>query len=119
MQRIMCRSKIHQARVTETNLNYVGSLSVDEEILKAADIEEYERVQVVNLHNGERFETYVIKAESGSGVVCLNGAAARLGHVGDILIVIAYGLVDEEKLCGFKPRLIFLDENNRIVETAG
>lgn len=117
MQRIMCRAKIHQARVTEVNLNYMGSLSVDEELLKAANIEEYEQVRVLNLHNGERFETYAMKAESGSGAICLNGAAARLGHVGDTLIIIAYGLVEEERVRGFKPKIVFVDENNKIVET--
>ncbi|HAV42807.1 TPA: aspartate 1-decarboxylase [bacterium] len=117
MQRIMCRAKIHQAKVTEVNLKYIGSLSVDGGLLKVANIEEYERVQVLNLQNGERFETYVMKAPPGSGTICLNGAAARLGHVGDELIIIAYSLVEEEKVKGFKPKIVFVDEKNQIVRT--
>lgn len=109
------KSKIHRVRVTEANLNYVGSITLDEELMEAANILEGERVQVVNNNNGERLETYVIKGERGSGTVCLNGAAARKAEVGDILIVISYALMDFEEAKKFKPSAVFPDENNRLV----
>jgi aspartate 1-decarboxylase len=114
MIRKMCKSKIHRATVTDANLHYVGSISIDSELLKAADILPYEMVQVVNINNGERFETYVIEGEVGSGVVCLNGAAARLAVPGDLVIIIAYGLYAEEELKDWEPKIIHVNARNQI-----
>jgi len=111
----MLKSKIHRAVLTDTNLNYVGSITIDRNLLEAADILPFEKVQVVNNNNGARFETYVIEGEPGSGQVCLNGAAARLGEPGDILIILSYVQVEEEKAREHKPRVVFVDEKNRIV----
>jgi aspartate 1-decarboxylase len=111
----MLKSKIHRAVLTDANLNYVGSITIDRDLLEAADILPYEKVQVVNNNNGARFETYVIEGEPGSGQVCLNGAAARLGQPGDILIILSYVQVEEEKAREHKPRVVFVDEKNRIV----
>lgn len=108
----MYKSKIHQVKVTEANLNYVGSITIDEDLLDAANILEGEKVQVVNNNNGERLETYTIKGERGSGIICLNGAAARKAQVGDILLVITYAFMDLEEAKAFKPTVIFPDENN-------
>lgn len=116
MFRTMMNAKIHRARVTEANLNYVGSITIDEEILDAVGMAENEKVQIVNNNNGARFETYIIPGERGSGVVCLNGAAARLVHEGDVVIIISYALVSEEKIHLHKPKVAIMDENNRIVE---
>ena len=116
MLRIMHKSKIHRATVTDANLNYVGSITIDEELMVAADILENEKVQVVNNNNGARFETYVIKGKKGSGVVCLNGAAARLAHPGDIVIIISYGFFDNEEAKNVKPNAVMVDEKNRVVE---
>lgn len=110
------KSKIHRGVVTEANLNYVGSITIDEDLMDAADIIENEKVQVVNNNNGQRFETYVIPGERGSKVICLNGAAARLAQPGDIIIIITYGLVERSKAKDYVPKLIFLDEKNEIVE---
>jgi aspartate 1-decarboxylase len=109
-----CKSKLHHARVTQADLHYEGSLTVDEELLEAADIAPYEKVHVVNVNNGERFETYTIVGKRGSRVICLNGAAARLGHVGDQIIIITYAMLDEKEAKDHKPRVIILDENNDI-----
>lgn len=109
------KSKIHRATITEANLNYVGSITIDEDLMEAANLFEGERVQVVNNTNGERLETYVIRGERGSGTICLNGAAARKVHVGDIVIIIAYGLFTPEEAKVFKPATVFPDANNRIV----
>lgn len=114
MLRYMCKSKIHRATVTEANLKYMGSITIDKRLLKAADILAYERVQVVNLNNGTRFETYVLEGKAGSGVICLNGPAARWGEVGDEVIIISYALMREEELKNFKARIIFVDKKNRI-----
>lgn len=114
MFRVMCKSKLHRGTVTESNLNYEGSLTVDKELLAAADILPYERVQVVNVNNGARFETYIIEGQSGSGTICVNGAAARLAQPGDKVIVISYAMVSKEEEKNFTPRIIFLDEKNRI-----
>jgi aspartate 1-decarboxylase len=114
MRRELCKSKIHGATVTEANLYYEGSLTLDMDLIEAADLVPYERVQVVNLNNGSRLETYVLPGERGSGSVHLNGAAARLGHVGDRVIVISYAHYDESEVAGHEPRVVFLDENNRI-----
>jgi aspartate 1-decarboxylase len=109
-----CKSKIHHARVTQADLHYEGSLTVDEELLEAAEIAPYEKVHVVNINNGERFETYTIVGKRGSRIVCLNGAAARLGQVGDQIIIITYAMLDEKEAQGHKPRVVILDEKNDI-----
>lgn len=108
------KSKIHRAVITEANLNYVGSLTLDEDMMDAANIIENEKVQVVNVNNGERLETYVIKGKRGSGVCCLNGPAARKGSVGDIVVIISYALMEFEKAKSFKPWLLFPKEGNRL-----
>ncbi len=112
----MLKGKIHRAKVTEANLNYVGSITIDKALMKAAGILPGEKVQVVNNNNGARFETYVIEGEEGSGIVCLNGAAARLVQTGDIIIIIAYCYLDAKEAETFKPNIVFVDENNRIVK---
>jgi len=109
------KSKIHRATVTEANLNYVGSITIDEDLLDACGMQEGERVQIVNNNNGERIETYVIKGERGSGVICLNGAAARRVEVGDVVIIISYGFMTPEEAKTFTPKMVFPDEHNRIV----
>ncbi|WLR56572.1 aspartate 1-decarboxylase [Mesobacillus subterraneus] len=116
MFRTMMNAKIHRARVTEANLNYVGSITIDTDILDAVGMVGNEKVQIVNNNNGARFETYIIPGERGSGVVCLNGAAARLVHEGDVVIIISYALVPEEKVLSHQPKVALMDENNRIVE---
>ena len=108
------KSKIHRAVVTEANLNYVGSISIDEALMEAAGIIEGERVQIVNNNNGERLETYVIRGERNSGQICLNGAAARTAQVGDIIIIIAYAWISPEEAKDFKPKTVFPDDNNKI-----
>lgn len=108
------KSKIHRATITEANLNYVGSITIDEELMEAANLMEGERVQIVNNNNGERLETYVIKGERGSGTVCLNGAAARRAEVGDVVIIISYAFMTPEEAKDFKPATVFPDENNKI-----
>lgn len=110
------KSKIHKVTITEANLYYVGSITIDEDLMEAANLIENEKVQVVNLNNGERLETYVIKGERGSGIICLNGPAARKGVVGDIVIVISYASMDFEEAKKFKPWIIFPDTaTNRLV----
>ncbi|HPK09846.1 MAG TPA: aspartate 1-decarboxylase [Saprospiraceae bacterium] len=109
------KSKIHRATITEANLNYVGSITIDEDLMEAANLMEGEKVQIVNNNNGERIETYVIKGERGSGVVCLNGAAARRAEVGDIVIIISYALMTPEEAKNFRPIAVFPDENNQLV----
>jgi aspartate 1-decarboxylase len=108
------KSKIHRAVITEANLNYVGSLTLDEDLMEAANMIENEKVQVVNVNNGSRIETYIIKGERGSGVCCLNGPAARQGAVGDIVIVISYATMEFEKAKTFKPWIIFPKEVNKL-----
>ena len=114
MLRTVCKSKIHRAVVTEANLQYTGSLTLDPLLMRAADLVPYEQVQVVNVNNGARFETYCIEGAPGSGTVCMNGAAARLAVVGDQIIVISYVHLTEHELEQFAPKLVFLDERNRI-----
>lgn len=108
------KSKIHRATITEANLNYVGSITIDEALLEAANLYEGERVQIVNNMNGERLETYVIKGERGSGIVCLNGAAARKAEVGDVVIIISYALMTPEEAKNYKAITIFPNELNQI-----
>ncbi len=110
------KSKIHRAVVTEANLNYVGSITIDEDLLDAANIMAGERVQIVNNNNGERFETYTIPGARGSGMICLNGAAARRVQVGDVVIIIAYGWMEPEEARHFEPSVVFPGEGNRIVK---
>jgi aspartate 1-decarboxylase len=111
------KSKIHKVSVTEANLQYVGSISIDEDLMDAANIIENEKVQIVNVNNGERFETYVIKGLRGSGMICLNGPAARKVAVGDVIIIISYASMDFEEAKKFKPWLVFPDtETNRLVD---
>lgn len=110
------KSKIHKVSITEANLQYVGSITIDEDLMEAADILENEKVQIVNINNGERLETYVIKGERGSGAICLNGPAARKAAVGDVIIIISYASIDYKEAKKFKPRLIFPDTNtNKLV----
>lgn len=109
------KSKIHRATLTDANLNYEGSITIDEDLLDAANILDGERIQVVNNNNGERLETYVIKGERGSGEICLNGAAARRAEVGDIVILISYAYMDPEEAATFKPVTVHVDANNKIV----
>jgi aspartate 1-decarboxylase len=117
MRRLMCKSKIHRATLTGADLHYVGSLTVDRDLMDAADMLPYEQVHVVNVNNGNRLVTYIIEGERGSGTVQLNGAAARLGAPGDIVIVITYAEYDEADLKrGFEPRVVFVNDDNRQVE---
>lgn len=116
MFRTMMKAKIHRAQVTEADLNYVGSVTIDEDILNQVDILPNEKVQIVNNNNGARLETYVIPGEKGSGIVCLNGAAARLVQKGDTVIIISYALVPNELLATFKPKVAIMNENNKIVQ---
>jgi aspartate 1-decarboxylase len=117
MFRTMLKSKIHRATVTQADLHYVGSLTVDADLLDAADLLPGEQVAVVDVTNGARLETYVIEGERGSGVIGVNGAAAHLIHPGDLVIVIAYGIMDTEEAAGFRPKVLFMDADNKIVDT--
>ncbi|MCQ9301470.1 aspartate 1-decarboxylase [Staphylococcus hyicus] len=114
MIRTMMHSKIHRARVTESNLNYVGSITIDQDILDAVDILPNEKVAIVNNNNGARFETYVIAGERGSGKICLNGAASRLVEVGDIVIIMTYVQLDDQELATHSPKVAVMNENNEI-----
>ncbi|HEY6506085.1 MAG TPA: aspartate 1-decarboxylase [Chitinophagaceae bacterium] len=114
MQIEILKSKIHRIVITEANLNYVGSITIDEDLMDAANLVENEKVQVVNVNNGERLETYVIKGKRGSGTCCLNGPAARKAAVGDIVIIISYALIEFEKAKAFKPSVIFPKDGNRL-----
>ncbi|HET9493279.1 MAG TPA: aspartate 1-decarboxylase [Chloroflexia bacterium] len=115
MMRRMCKSKIHGAVVTEANLHYMGSLTIDRDLLEAANIVPYEWLHVVNVNTGARFETYAIEGQAGSGIIGLNGAAARLGHPGDKLIIMCAASLAEEEIADFRPRLVFVDERNHMV----
>lgn len=108
------KSKIHRVTVTEANLEYVGSITIDEKLMKAANLIENEKVQVLNVNNGERLETYVIKGEYGSGIICLNGPAARKACVGDVVVIISYGTLDFEEAKKFKPWVVFPKEGNKL-----
>ncbi|RRB12866.1 aspartate 1-decarboxylase [Larkinella knui] len=109
------KSKIHRVRVTQAELNYVGSITIDEDLMDAAGLLENEQVHIVNNNNGERLITYVIKGERGSGIICLNGAAARRAQVGDIIIIISYGMMTTDEAKTYKPQVVFPDINNRLV----
>lgn len=111
----MLKGKIHRAAVTQAELNYVGSITVDEKLLKAAGILEYEKVQIVDVNNGSRFETYTICGEAGSGMICLNGAAARCVSVGDKIIIMAYAGYDGAEAAAHKPAVVFVDDDNQII----
>src|SRR5947208_16431677 len=116
MQRTMCKGKIHRATVTQANLNYIGSITIDLDLLEASDIYPYEKVQVVNVNNGSRLETYTIAGARGSGVICRNGAAARHAAERDIVIIISYGQYDEKEIRSLEPNLLCVDAANCITE---
>ncbi len=114
MQRIMLRGKIHRATVTQCDLAYEGSCAIDEDLLDAAGMLPYEKIDIWNVNNGERFSTYIIPGERGSGVISLNGAAARCVHLGDLVIIATFGLMDDEEIKTFRPKVVLVDEKNRI-----
>ncbi|RJG02154.1 aspartate 1-decarboxylase [Noviherbaspirillum sedimenti] len=114
MQRIMLRAKIHRASVTQCDLNYEGSCGIDEELLEAANILPFEKIDLYNVNNGERFSTYAIKGKRGSGEISLNGAAARLAHLGDLLIICTYAPMSDEEIKTYQPKIVFVDDNNRM-----
>lgn len=116
MLRTMCKAKIHRATVTQANLNYIGSITIDQDLLDAADIYPYEQVQVINVNTGSRLETYTIPGARGSGVICLNGGAARFHMEGDIVLIVSYGQYAEHEIAALVPRVIFVDEHNHITE---
>ncbi|MBQ9641551.1 MAG: aspartate 1-decarboxylase [Bacteroidaceae bacterium] len=116
MQIEVLKSKIHCAHVTEANLNYMGSITIDEDLMDAANLIAGERVYIVNNNNGERFDTYIIRGERGSGCICLNGAAARKVQVGDIVIIMSYAQMDFEEAKHWKPTVVFPDTNNKVVK---
>jgi aspartate 1-decarboxylase len=110
-------SKIHRATVTDANLEYVGSITIDETLLKAANMREWQKVEILDVNNGERFQTYIIKGKPNSGEICLNGAAARKVQKGDKVIIVTYAQFEEQEIKEFKPTVVIVDENNKIVET--
>ena len=114
MQRAMMKSKIHRATVTDSNLHYEGSISIDEVLLEKADIMPYEQVDIYNVTSGERFTTYAIQGERDSGVICINGAAAHKGKKDDIIIIVTYAYYEEKDLASFKPKKVYVDEKNRM-----
>lgn len=116
MYRTMMKSKLHRATVTEANLNYVGSITIDENLMELSELWANEKVQIVNNNNGARFETYVIPGERGSGVICLNGAAARMVQPGDKVIIISYAMMSEQEARSYQPKVVILGENNAPVE---
>jgi aspartate 1-decarboxylase len=116
MFKTMMKSKIHRARVTESNLDYEGSITIDETLMEAAEIIPYEQVQIYNVTNGERFTTYAIRGDKNSGVICINGAAAHKARKGDIIIIATYGTYDEKELASFKPKKVYADDQNKINE---
>ena len=117
--RKMLKSKIHRARVTDGNIDYEGSITIDKKLMEAADIVDYEQVYVLDIYNGARFHTYALEGEANSGVICLNGAAARLVSRGDLVILLTYHELEEAECRGYHPRLVYVDERNRIVRTRG
>jgi aspartate 1-decarboxylase len=114
MTRVMLRAKLHRATVTEADLHYEGSCGIDEDLMDAADMREFEKIELYNVNNGERFSTYIIKAARGSGAISLNGAAARKAHVGDLLIICTYAPMSDAEAATYKPKLVLLGEGNRI-----
>ncbi|WP_050465967.1 aspartate 1-decarboxylase [Herbaspirillum autotrophicum] len=114
MQRIMLRAKIHRATVTQCDLNYEGSCGIDEDLLEAADIREFEKIELYNINNGERFSTYAIRGKRGSGEISLNGAAARRAHLGDLLIICTYAPMTENEIASYVPKIVFVDDSNHI-----
>lgn len=114
MLRYMLKSKIHRAVVTDADLNYVGSITIDQDLMDAADIIANEKVTIVNNNNGERFETYVIEGERGSGTICLNGAAARLVQRGDVVIILTYTILNDKECPGYQPKLVYVNNRNEI-----
>ena len=112
----MLKSKIHRVTVTDANLEYEGSVTIDETLMKEADIIQFEQVRIYNISNGNRFETYAIKGKKGSGTICLNGAAARKAHRGDLLIIATYVSMEEAELKGFEPKLVLVDEKNKMTK---
>jgi len=119
MQRLLLKSKIHRARITDSNLDYEGSLTIDEDLMRAADILEYEQIKVYNVNNGARFDTYAIAGPLGSGVICLNGAAARMGARGDLIIIVTYGHYEKAELLEHKPKIVLVDQENRKKQAHG
>ncbi len=115
MERIFFKSKIHRATITDANLNYEGSLTIDLDLMDQAGILPYEKVDVVNINTGARFTTYAIKGERGSGEICLNGGAARLGHKGDLVIIITYAHLSDQEIGSFKTKAVLVDKNNKVV----
>jgi aspartate 1-decarboxylase len=114
MQRIMLRAKIHRATVTQCDLNYEGSCGIDQDLLEAADIREFEKIELYNINNGERFSTYAIVGKRGSGEISLNGAAARLAQLGDLLIICTYAPMSDAKVAEYQPKIVFVNDKNRI-----
>jgi len=110
----MLKSKIHRATVTDANLEYEGSLTVDKELMQAVDLYPFEKVKIYNINNGERFDTYVIEGAAGSGAICLNGAAARKGAPGDLIIIVSYALYSQDELSAYRPTVVLVDKNNRL-----
>ena len=110
----MLKAKLHRARVTDANLNYEGSLTIDRQLMEAVGLLPFEKVKVYNINNGERFDTYAIEGEAGSGTITLNGAAARKGEIGDLIIIVTYALYDQQELTTYQPRIVVLDQDNRI-----
>jgi len=117
MQRVMLKSKLHRVRVTHSELHYEGSCAIDETLLEAADIREYQQIEIYNVSNGERFTTYAIRAQRGSGIISVNGAAAHKADPGDIVIIATYAVYNEIELQKFVPQLVYVDDGNRILQT--
>jgi len=117
--RTMLKGKIHRARVTQVDVDYEGSITIDKSLMEASDILPYEQVEVLNINNGARFSTYAIEAEPNSGTICINGAAARLAAKGDIIIILSYCHLPDDEALNVIPKMVYVDENNRIVETKG
>ena len=118
MLRTFLKSKIHRATVTESNLDYMGSLTIDSHLMELANIKEYEQVQVLNITNGNRLTTYAIKGPKDSGVICANGAASHLVNVGDLIIIVSYAQLAEEEVNSFKPNIVYVDKSNEIIPAA-
>ncbi len=117
MQRVMLRAKIHRSTVTQCDLNYEGSCGIDEDLLDAADIREFEKIELYNVNNGARFTTYAIRGKRGTGEIALNGAAARCAHLGDLLIICTYAHMTEEEIAQYKQKIVFVDKHNHITST--